>query len=284
MNVRREMIETAEKTIAVSNPDILQAADTKPPAISDNQAANNLMSMVQRLATDPNIDLARVDHAFNLFERFTTMQAEKEFNGAMAKAQQEIGPVAANCTNKHTGSTFADLSAVHTLCKPIWTKHGFSVSSEYYSAEKDGWIGVKCEVMHSGGFKKEYKNIFPLDAAGSQGKTNKTAIQAIGSTGSYARRYIELMIFDISIDRDNDGNGGAEKVRPEFKPLTDAHIKTVRDALAKAEVTEQSLLERLNVVSLSEIQQGKVKGILNGLAAKAKELSEADKWLAGSSQ
>ena len=250
------------ETAVVEQQSDLQSTETQLPALNEGQAATQLMDMVQQLAANPNIDLQRVDHAFKIFEKFTAMEAEKKFNAAMAEAQMKIGAVVANQTNSHTRSTFADLSAIHKQCKPIWTECGFSVSSEYYDAEKDGWIGVKCEVMHAGGFKKEYKNIFPLDMAGSQGTTNKTAIQAIGSTGSYARRYIELMIFDISIDRDNDGNGPDRNASPAHQPLNGKQIQNLKKELEKAGIAESTLCEKSQVSRIEEILQGRLKGIV----------------------
>ena len=47
----------------------------------------------------------------------------------------------------------------------------------------------------------------PLDNVGTKGTVNKTGVQATGSTNAYGRRYLVLMIFNVSTeDEDNDGN------------------------------------------------------------------------------
>lgn len=61
---------------------------------------------------------------------------------------------------------------------------------------------------HVGGHCKRYEGDFPLYKAGAKGNDNKTAIQATGSTFSYARRYLTYLIFNLTVaDEDTDGNG-----------------------------------------------------------------------------
>jgi hypothetical protein len=66
-------------------------------------------------------------------------------------------------------------------------------------------IKMICDVTHSGGFTKRYESEIPYDLAGSGGKVNKTKVQAFGSTTTYGRRYMEMLIFNIAT-ADNDGN------------------------------------------------------------------------------
>lgn len=165
-----------------------------------------MLSMIERLATDPNADIEKLERMLDMQERIFNKNAETAYNSAMSIAQNEIGPIVKNKENKFNNSRYADIDAIHDKAKPVWTKHGFSVSSTVYMAEKDGYVGIKTTVRHSGGHKEEYSNEWPLDGVGAQGKANKTAIQAIGSTATYARRYSEMMIFDIAIaEEDRDG-------------------------------------------------------------------------------
>ena len=182
----------------------------KDVAVKESQAST-LMSIIEKIATSPELDdaaLSRIERMFEMHKEMISEQAKREYGTSMALAQGAIQLVFRNKENSHTRSQYADIAAIHASAKPCWTKEGFSVSSYKYDAEKEGYIGVCCEIRHSGGHQETYRDIWPLDIAGSGGKTNKTAIQAMGSTMQYARRYTEMMVFDVSTTDDNDGQCG----------------------------------------------------------------------------
>lgn len=181
----------------------------------DNEAGA-LMTIIERISTMPDLDLDRVERLFDMHQKMLDRQQEQLFNQAMAQAQSEIEGVVVNKRNNHTHSKYANIEAIHAEAKPIWTKHGFSVLTRSGSSDVQGHIRLYTEVRHSGGHKVTYEDDWPLDTVGAKGNSNKTAIQGKGSTITYARRYTELMIFDIAIkDEDNDGN--AMPVRSQQK-------------------------------------------------------------------
>lgn len=182
-----------------------ESSDNSLPTISNS--GSTLMAVIEKVAAMPDLDIDRIERLFSMHEKMVEREAETAYNSALSRAQSEMESVSVNKTNKHTNSKYANLEAVHSACKPIWTRHGFSVSAILQPSDLQNHVLVVCEVRHSAGFKRVYKHDWPLDLAGAKGNSNKTAIQAMGSTASYARRYSELMIFDIAIqNEDNDGN------------------------------------------------------------------------------
>lgn len=234
----------------------IQKIDSSVGPLLPSQANNSstLMAVIERISVMPELDMDRVERLFNMHERMLDRTAEVFYNAAMARAQSEMQSITVNKENVHTGSKFADIQAVHEGAKPIWTKHGFSVSSGTYPSPKDGCIGVYCEVMHEQGFKKRYEHEYPLDIAGSQGKVNKTQIQAIGSTMTYARRYMELMIFDLAVGEDNDGND-LECISPEQA----TEIKT------KLQSTNSNVKAFLKYVNASDVDSMSIKQYEKGI-------------------
>ena len=79
-----------------------------------------------------------------------------------------------------------------------------------------------------------------LDGVGLKGNPNKTAVQASGSTISYGRRYLKLMVFDVVLtNEDNDGNA-PEKTPDEIRG--DAlHNIPPEEARAMADPNAQAL-------------------------------------------
>jgi hypothetical protein len=174
-----------------------------PAPVSESGA---LLIMIERAARDTTIDIDRMERLVNIHRDMEMRQAEKAFNAAMAEAQVELVPVAKNQSNSHTRSRYADLSAIAEAAFPIIAKHGFGQSFSTLPSDTKGYMRLGCDVTHRDGFSKHYELEVPLDVAGSQGKTNKTEIQAMGSTMTYGRRYLTCMIFNIAIKDDRDGN------------------------------------------------------------------------------
>lgn len=185
--------------------------ETNLPTLEGASQGGNLMSSIIKLSEMPNLDMDRVDKLFEMHNQMLDREAEQQFNDAMARAQRDIQNIVVNKVNTHTDSGYADLGALHKGAKPIWTQFGFSIVSRTSPSQIDNHIHVRTEVRHAAGHKEVYEDDWPMDLAGIGGKVNKTAIQAKGSTITYARRYTELMIFDVAVQgEDNDGNSSQE--------------------------------------------------------------------------
>ena len=138
-------------------------------------------------------------------------EAKQAFNDAMARAQGEMLPITNNAYNDHTKSGYAKLEAIDRAITPIHTKYGLSISYDTETKNEadpipEGLIRTVAIVAHAGGHERRYHIDLPADDAGSQGTKNKTGVQARGSTNAYARRYLKLMVFNLSTFNDNDGN------------------------------------------------------------------------------
>src|SRR6185369_5002580 len=156
----------------------------------------SLIQIIAQAARDPQVDVAKMQAILAMKERLEDREAEIAFNLAMKDAQQEMRPVIRDRKNPSTGSMYAQLETVDALIRPIYTRHGFSLSFNSGAPVKPGNLRVLCKVMHERGHSKDYELEGDLDTAGPQGKANKTNIQGLGSSASYLRRYLTLMIFN----------------------------------------------------------------------------------------
>jgi len=157
------------------------------------------------MAMNPSVDVDKFERLIALQERQLEHEARMAFTEAMAKAQAEMEPVRRDATNSHTNSKYARLETIDLAIRPIYTRHGFSVS--YNSADHQQGVEVIMTLRHARGHAEAYRLAGPLDGAGAQGKANKTGIQALGSSTSYLRRYLLCMAFNITLtNEDNDGN------------------------------------------------------------------------------
>jgi len=246
----REATTIGDADYMQQHPTFQPPASPGEPAISP---AQQLMTVIERMSLMPELDMDRVERAFAMHQKMEHDAAVRAFNADMAKVQSELQSVVAAKKNKHTESMYADIDAIHTVCKPVWTKYGFSIVGGSKPCDIPGHITMTLEVLHSGGHSKLYEDDWPLDISGKDGKSNKTAIQGKGSSTTYARRYMELAIFDIAISRlDNDGQSQSTKT-PEKEAVS---VKQVAELVTSAErkgVTVATICKRLRVESLADL-------------------------------
>jgi hypothetical protein len=186
----------------------ITVAPAAPQAVAPVSSDDPILALIERAARDQSVDIDKMERLFGMHERMKAKQAEEAYNAAMAAAQAALIPVVKNRKNDNTGKRYADLLAIADQALPVVYANGFAVSvSECESPTKrQGYIGAACEVSHAKGHGKRYVFDIPIDDVGLKGNSNKTAIQAYGSTLTYARRYAVCNIFNIAV---SDGDGSA---------------------------------------------------------------------------
>jgi len=166
------------------------------------------LQMIAAASRDPQVDVEKMQKLLEMRERLLAKEAETAFNVSMRAAQSEIGPVFRDAENPHTKSRYAKLEAIDAKIRPVYVRHGFSLTFNSAPPAKEGAARILCDVLHSGGHSKHYELEGELDVAGAKGTSNKTSIQGLGSSVSYLRRYLTLMIFNLVMsNEDDDGMG-----------------------------------------------------------------------------
>jgi hypothetical protein len=186
----------------------------KTPAPGELTVQTDLaIAMIERVATNPNASMEALERILAMKERIDDRRLEEQrreqrqaYYTAMATCQSNLKVVTKNKTNKHTNSRYADLAALAESVDPVIHAHGFTLSFQPAGMSDKGEQLIKWTVAHSGGHIESDIAAIPVDSAGAKGTVNKTPMQAFGSTNSYGRRYLKLMLFDIATGDDNDGN------------------------------------------------------------------------------
>ena len=135
-------------------------------------------------------------------------KAEISFNLAMNAVQAEVGRIAPNLTNPQTRSKYASYDKLDAVLRPLYTRHGFSLSFSDEDSPKPEHIRIICYVSHLEGHTRIYRKDMPVVTTGIKGNEMMTPTHATGSADSYAKRYLVKDIFNIAIgEEDDDGNG-----------------------------------------------------------------------------
>ena len=125
----------------------------------------------------------------------------KELAAALAKAQGEIENASKNAANPHFRSKYADLAEVLNTVRPVFAKHGLSVTQ--FPSYENGVASVETVLAHASG---EWM------AGVSSAPVSKPDPQGVGSATTYLRRYSLAAVAGIA-QEDDDANA-ASKVKP----------------------------------------------------------------------
>jgi hypothetical protein len=185
-------------------------------AVAIQPGAGSLLQAMTQAVSLNHVDMDKVERLFAMHQTILAQEAKAAFNDAMARAQSLIQPIVRNKENTHTRSWYSDLAAINEQIVPIYTAEGLAVSFDTETKNDadpiaPGDYRTIAIVTHRQGHERRYHIDLALDDAGSQGNKNKTRVQAKGSTTSFGRRYLVLMIFNVSTEDDDDGNGGKKK-------------------------------------------------------------------------
>jgi hypothetical protein len=171
-------------------------------------------NLVERLASDPNVDVAKLERLIAMNERAQDRNARDLFNQAFVKMATDIPEITekGQITNKdgNVQSLFARFEDIQRVVKPILQRHGFALSfrCEWPDKKTVKVIGV---LSHDAGHARESEFMSDADPSGS-----KNAIQGLGSAVSYGRRYTTIDLLNItSRGQDDDGQTSEKGKQPE---------------------------------------------------------------------
>lgn len=187
-------------------------------AVATRDETGGYLSFIERALHDDSFPIEKLEALLRMQREVMTEQSRREFNFAMSEAQSEMMPVIRDATNTHSGTKYARLGTIVAQMQPIWTKHGFAVRFGSEPSPREGWSRVTCTVSHAGGHAEVNYLDAPPDSAGQQGKTNKTPVQAVGSTVTYLRRYLVTMVFNIVLADDDDDGESQRNVQRASTP------------------------------------------------------------------
>lgn len=186
---------------------VVTQEDNKPAAVSQTQG---VIQMIERVCVDPNFDVNKMQQLLEMQERVLDRQAEQEFQNALADMQAELPAIEKNGTikdkNGNVVSHYAKFEDVNRTIMPFMQKHGFSINFE--TQQGQGAVHVVGTLRHRGGHKVSTMLGLPTDTGGF-----KNAVQAVGSSVSYGKRYVMSALLNLTTtDEDDDGQSAVDSV------------------------------------------------------------------------
>lgn len=215
-----------------------------PPATLDQQ--------ILLAAADPRVDVAKMKELTTLRRQMRMEDAEDAFKVALHAAQTEMRPIEADAANDQTHSKYATLYKVDKALRPIYSKHGLSVSFNTADCPLPNHTRVLAYIER-GLFTREYQYDVAVDTKGPKGNDVMTKTHAGGSALSYGKRYLLLMIFNVTIGdpgrpADDDGNAAAG-----LEPVNPAQLKFLIDLADTAGADKVKFCNMMKVSAMAEI-------------------------------
>lgn len=230
----------------------MAARKTQLTTLDHVEAPMSFDQQLLRIASNPTIPVPRLKEIAELRRQLRIDDAEEGFNQAMVACQEEMRPIEADAANDSTHSKYATLYTVDKALRPVYSKYGFSLSFNTADCPIEGHLRVLCYVSR-GFFTRTYQYDVAVDTKGPKGNDVMTKTHAGGSALSYAKRYLELMIFNVTIgnpgrDADDDGNaaGGLE-------PISPAQLAELVELADGAQADKAKFCEMLKVSSMAKI-------------------------------
>jgi hypothetical protein len=239
-----------------------------PAEVTD--LSGGLLEVIARAARDPSVDIDKMERLFALQERLLERQAKLEFIEAK-RAMRPFLPVITergkiiirdkNDRNKIIQETsFALFEDLNEILMPIVTEHGFDVTFRN-GRSPEGKVCVYTVLSHVGGHSEETFFELPPDGSGS-----KNAVQAIGSSTSYAKRYGLLEILNITT-KGQDDNGETATV---YQGAGRERSPVARAKLAGPHMSKTALRTAVNAI-IAAVRAAESAQAINDILREGKD-------------
>lgn len=236
-----------------------------------------------------NGTVEHLDKLLALQERWEANEARKAFVVAMNAFKRKKPDIH---KNKHVsfpskgGKTEYDHATLDNICDILGEALSIVGLSYRWRTENlpDGWILVTCILTHELGHSEETHLQGPSDHSGG-----KNAIQAIGSTTEYLRRYTLLAATGVAVKgMDDDGAGAAKGPDPRVQEaaeqrkasapdqsqsqpgaINDGQRNALQGAIDKAGTSAEKFCKAAKIESLAHLPTSRFKGAMQHLNAIA---------------
>lgn len=189
---------------------VVKQVDALPAARPESAT---ILELIGRMSSDQSVDVAKVEKLVDLYMRVTANTARQEYAAALADMQPQLPLIAERGgikdRNNNVQSRYALWEDIVSAITPILSTHGFALS---FRVKNDAnMVGVTGVLSHRAGHSEETTLALPIDTSGS-----KNAVQSVGSSTSYGKRYTAAALLNLRTgDIDDDGASGGKPTLSE---------------------------------------------------------------------
>jgi len=204
-----------------------------------------LLLVIAKAAQDPTVDIGKMQQLLDMAERVQTKSAERAFYESFAAMQGELPSIdktgAIRDKSGKVQSTYAKWEDINEAIRPVLQKHGFALTFQTKMIGAN--VNIRGVLAHRGGHLIDSEIPLPADTSG-----NKNAVQSMGSSVSYGKRYMACALCNITAaGEDDDGGGGGDRMQeiksfPELEEAAGKGWVELQAAWAKMSPADRNLV------------------------------------------
>jgi hypothetical protein len=234
-------IELEEEVMTVPKRQEVASFDPAPPTNIVQADATSLMAVISRAAADPNTDVDKLERLLGMYERITAQGAKGAFTAALAAMQPELPVI--DEKGKTDKTTYAKWEDINEAISPVLARHGFALS--FKVARQDNSVSVTGILSHQEGHSEDTTLDLPVDTG-----PGRNAVQAVGSSVSYGKRYTATALLNITSrlkkDQDDDGKGAGA--------ITKKQAGEIQELIESVNADKPAFLKYMKAESIATIQ------------------------------
>lgn len=198
---------------------------------------DNSPSALLSMAIEKGVGIEALQKLMDMQIAWEKKEAAKSFKLAMAEFQAKKPLLVKTSkvifdskkTNSTTAYSFLPLPVMQSKIDPVASE--FGITYRWEQIHHNNVIEVTCIVSHVDGHEEKTTLQAPSDTSG-----NKNAIQSIGSTVSYLKRYTLECALGLSSVNDDDGNSSKTPTVNKKIKMNEAQVKKTMKAINAGEV------------------------------------------------
>lgn len=234
------------------------------------------LTMIERAARDPAIQVEKMERLFDLSERAQKTRAKACFAADLALLQPKLPSIARSGAivvparkdgDADRRTPYARLEDIMDEIRAPLAEHGFAITFRV-AATPDNRINVTGVLMHRDGHTEETTFPLPHDSSGA-----KNNVQAIGSSITYGRRYTLLSLLNITshAPQDADDDGKAAGVGDTIDADQIAYLEQL---IQDTQSVRAAFLKACKVQRMEDLTLDHYKAALERFAMKKKVMNK----------
>lgn len=257
-NVKKTNSDGVEDVRAVAVSSGSAGGDTAVAAHDGMSESAALISMLERAARDPNVDVDKMERLFKMHREALERHAKTAYLAAFSALQSEL-PAAIRKGEGHNKKAYARYEDLIETLRPHLSRHGFSISHRVDTAGNQ--ITVTGILGHAAGHAEQTSMTLPPDTSG-----NKTAVHAMGSSISYGKRYVTLTLTGIATEGEDDDGRAAGHVAADQPTL-----EKLKALITTANANIGRICQHYSVETLDDLTSKQIGDVMAGLSARLRE-------------
>lgn len=226
-------------------------------ALPEPDAATAIIQVIERAAMNPAVDIDKMERLLQMQERVLERNSRAAYAAALAEMQPKLPVVGERGRTDKT--TYAKWEDINDAIRPILAAHGFALS--FRTGSEAGQVTVTGVLSHREGHSEQTTIHLPSDAG-----PGRNAVQAVGSSLSYGKRYAAIALLNITSRNDDDDGrlaGGGF--------ITDAQAAQIEKLITDVGAKRDTFLAYMGAATVEQIPARQYQRAITALNKKREQ-------------